>query len=467
MPLFQIFFYFLLRNSCKFLFFFTFLYCFHNESLAQQEPTYQIIKKKRILFIMDASGSMNEKWKGEKKWDLAIQNLTNLLDSFLTENQEIQIGIRLLGHQFRKELNICTDTKLEMPFNNAYNKKTLGKYIGELSPKGHTPLALALSESEKDFTNSHLYENTIILITDGVENCFGNPCEVAQQLTSKKIVISPYIIGMGIDTSVFNKLECIGEFVDVTNKESFTKVIKSILTEVATKTSLEIYFQNEEKKPIYNVPYSLFDIRTGLDIYNFIKTQAPKSDPIQINSQYKYRMIIHTVPPIIIDTLPIIYGKNNILNYTLNATHFEYQSDDKQNTPSFYVKNNKNIPLYKTDATYPIFLNKDTQLKFIVPYTPIFYKNIDSINDQKNIIVPVLKTGEIQIKISDPLIEAVLLNSNFEWITDLKFKPFPYKIEIQTGNYFIVSKKKFQKSKDTHQLFFNLPENGLKSFELK
>lgn len=467
MPLFQIFFYFLLRNSCKFLFFFTFLYCFHNESLAQQESTYQIIKKKRILFIMDASGSMNEKWKGEKKWDLAIQNLTNLLDSFLTENQEIQIGIRLLGHQFRKELNICTDTKLEMPFNNAYNKKTLGKYIGELSPKGHTPLALALSESEKDFTNSHLYENTIILITDGVENCFGNPCEVAQQLTSKKIVISPYIIGMGIDTSVFNKLECIGEFVDVTNKESFTKVIKSILTEVATKTSLEIHFQNEEKKPIYNVPYSLFDIRTGLDIYNFIKTQAPKSDPIQINSQYKYRMIIHTVPPIIIDTLPIIYGKNNILNYTLNATHFEYQSDDKQNTPSFYVKNNKNIPLYKTDAIYPIFLSKDTQLKFIVPYTPIFYKNIDSINDQKNIIVPVLKTGEIQIKISDPLIEAVLLNSNFEWITDLKFKPFPYKIEIQTGNYFIVSKKKFQKSKDTHQLFFNLPENGLKSFELK
>lgn len=467
MPLFQKSFYFLLRNSCKISFFFLLLFFYTPKIYGQQEPVYQIIKKKRILFIMDASGSMNEKWKGEKKWDLAIQNLTNLLDSFLTENQEIQIGIRLLGHQFRKELNICTDTKLEMPFNNAYNKKTLEKYIGELSPKGHTPLALALSESEKDFTNSHLYENTIILITDGVENCFGNPCEVAQQLTSKKIVISPYIIGMGIDTSVFNKLECIGEFVDVTNKESFTKVIKSILTEVATKTSLEIHFQNEEKKPIYNVPYSLFDIRTGLDIYNFIKTQAPKSDPIQINSQYKYRMIIHAVPPIIIDTLPIIYGKNNILNYTLNATHFEYQSDDKQNTPSFYVKNNKNIPLYKTDAIYPIFLSKDTQLKFIVPYTPIFYKNIDSTNDQKNIIIPVLKTGEIQIKISDPLIEAVLLNSNFEWITDLKFKPFPYKIEIQTGNYFIVSKKKFQKSKDTHQLFFNLPENGLKSFELK
>lgn len=75
------------------------------------------IFNKRVLFILDGSGSMNERWQTETKWDMAISTLSSLIDSFEKVNRDFEIGIRVLGHQYTKNQQRCDDTKLEIEFS--------------------------------------------------------------------------------------------------------------------------------------------------------------------------------------------------------------------------------------------------------------------------------------------------------------------------------------------------------------
>jgi hypothetical protein len=67
------------------------------------------IFNKRVLFILDGSGSMNERWQSETKWEMAITTLSNLIDSFEKVNRDFEIGIRVLGHQYHKNMQRCAD----------------------------------------------------------------------------------------------------------------------------------------------------------------------------------------------------------------------------------------------------------------------------------------------------------------------------------------------------------------------
>lgn len=430
---------------------------FSNYLSAQEKVT--VLKQKRILFILDASGSMNEKWNGLKKWNIAVSNLSSLIDSFTKQNKDVEIGIRLLGHQFSKELNICTDTRLELPFAKSHTKKDVEMQIGKYSPKGNTPLAYALEQAEKDFQNVEQYENTIILITDGVENCFGMPCEVAQKLTSKRIVISPYIIGLGIDTSSFYKLECIGKFVDVRDKDAFSKVVKSILTEVSLRTTLDIRFFNTSKQQIFNIPFSLYDKRSGLDIYNFIKTQSPRTDTLHVNSQYRYRLEVHTLPEYVVEDLNIIPGKHNVIDIPLNIANFEILNLDKSYSNLFIIKSDSAILNHEWDGNQkPNYLAQSSLKRYILSI-PYLFKEALALDDLHPAIFQQPTKSTLQVKLSSPQLQVTLLDESYRWIMDLEYTDMPQKIDLIAGNYILVFKEKDKKLNKTKQHLLFLKEN--------
>ena len=66
-------------------------------------------------------------------------------------------------------------------------------------PKGTTPIAYSLEKSGADFPECANCRNIIILITDGEEECEGDPCAVSAALQSKGIVLKPFVIGVGLD----------------------------------------------------------------------------------------------------------------------------------------------------------------------------------------------------------------------------------------------------------------------------
>lgn len=430
---------------------------YSNCLFSQEKVT--VLKQKRVLFILDASGSMNEKWNGLKKWNIAVSNLSSLIDSFTRQNKDVEIGIRLLGHQFSKELNICTDTRLELPFAKSHTKKDVEMQIGKYTPKGNTPLAYALEQAEKDFQNAESYENTIVLITDGIENCFGMPCEVAQKLTSKRIVISPYIIGLGIDTSSFYKLECIGKFVDVRDKDAFSKVVKSILTEVSLRTTLDIRFFNTTNQQIFNIPFTLYDKRSGLDIYSFIKTQSPRTDTIHVNSQYKYRLEVHTLPEYVIEELNIIPGKHNVIDIPLNISNFEIINFDKSYSNLFVVKSDSLSLNHFWDGNLKPNYQKQSQMKRYVLSIPYLYKDSVSIAEESPVLFSQPQKSTLQVKLASSNLQVSLLDEQYRWIMDIMYSEMPQKIDLITGNYILVFKEKDKKLNRTKQHLLFLKEN--------
>ena len=69
----------------------------------------------RILFVFDAYQSMLGRWQSGRKIDIAKQLLTNITDS-LKEVKNLEIALRVYGHQRSYPPQDCDDTKLEINF---------------------------------------------------------------------------------------------------------------------------------------------------------------------------------------------------------------------------------------------------------------------------------------------------------------------------------------------------------------
>ncbi len=72
--------------------------------------------KTRILLLLDASGSMNESWNGQQKYEVAKEVIYETIDSLQKAQPEVELALRVFGHQSAKYLHDCKDSKLEVPF---------------------------------------------------------------------------------------------------------------------------------------------------------------------------------------------------------------------------------------------------------------------------------------------------------------------------------------------------------------
>ena len=107
--------------------------------------------KTRILFILDASNSMNAKWDHETRIQAAKTLLIKAVDS-LSGNQNLEIGLRVYGHQspITATYQDCADTKLEVPFA-PNNFAAVKNRIKTIEAKGTTPIARSLEAAADDF----------------------------------------------------------------------------------------------------------------------------------------------------------------------------------------------------------------------------------------------------------------------------------------------------------------------------
>jgi Ca-activated chloride channel family protein len=78
----------------------------------------------RILFIFDASTSMIERWEGDKKFNKAKELMFELLDSLeiIQDQENLEIALRVYGHQSPVPPPDCFDSKLEV----AFGQNTIG-----------------------------------------------------------------------------------------------------------------------------------------------------------------------------------------------------------------------------------------------------------------------------------------------------------------------------------------------------
>lgn len=273
--------------------------------------------KNRLLFIFDDSYSMYAPWNSNIKIEVAKKVMGEFLDS-LKNIPDLELALRCYGHTtfFKPERN-CKDTKLEVPFDDAkVNYLKIKQRINKLEPLGTTPIAYSLGECTNDFTPCGNCRNIVILITDGIEECGGNPCQVSIDLQKKGIFLRPFVIGVGLDVKFADVFGCMGKYYDVSNEANFKDVLKLVLTEALSQTTVQVDLLDINNKPSEtDVDMTFYEAGTSKVKYNYLHTINHRGNPdtLVLDPDLKYDLTVHTIPPQEKKNITITKGKHNTI----------------------------------------------------------------------------------------------------------------------------------------------------------
>jgi Ca-activated chloride channel homolog len=266
----------------------------------------------RILFVFDASQSMYGMWQNSSKFEIATRLFSNLLDS-LKNVKDLELALRMYGHQKHYPPQDCDDTRLEVPFGKD-NIPRIQHVLKTVVPKGTTPIAYSLLQSANDFPPCDHCRNIIILITDGIEECGGDPCAASIELQQKGIILKPFIVGIGKDFR--DQFECVGTYFDAANEKEFRNALNIIISRALNPTSVQVNLLDQFGEPTEtNVNMTFYDNNTGRIRYNFIHSLNNKGlpDTLEIDPLLTYDIVVHTIPPVHKDSVTITSGKHNVI----------------------------------------------------------------------------------------------------------------------------------------------------------
>ncbi len=286
-------------------------------------------ERTRILFLVDASLSMKNEWKGGSKWDVAKNTLSSIADSImLVPNSEM--GMRVFGHLYPEPDKNCHDSHLEVRIDSN-NAKAIKKKLNEIRPKGITPLVYSIEKAVGDFGNVEA-KNILIIITDGEDACNRDPCSITQLLQKNNIVLRPFIIGMSLQAKSFSEMQCMGKLYNTNSAEEFFETVKKVVSDAIAKTSLQVNLNDINGKPTESdVNMTFYDAETGLPKYQMYHTMNQRGlpDTIVVSPMFDYKLQIHTIPPIIIEKVQLKKNFHNVvevkapqgyLNFSLQGT---------------------------------------------------------------------------------------------------------------------------------------------------
>ena len=269
----------------------------------------------RILFIFDASQSMKGRWQSGTKIDIAKKLLSNMVDS-LKNIENLEIGLRVYGHQKGYPPQDCDDTKLEINFlpANLVAKRMKAK-LTMIRARGTTPIARSLEEGAKDFPIGNA-RNIVILITDGKEECGMDPCAVSRLYQRNGIILKPFVIGVGLDERWKNTFDCVGRYFDASKESDFTNILNVVISHVIDNTTAQVNLIDENGEPTEtDVNLTFYNDFTGVAKYNYIHTMNAYGNPdtMIIDPVLSYKVVAHTIPPVSMDSIILTPGKHTII----------------------------------------------------------------------------------------------------------------------------------------------------------
>ncbi|MEO5674489.1 MAG: VWA domain-containing protein [Chitinophagales bacterium] len=269
----------------------------------------------RILFVLDASGSMKGEWNGTSKFELAKNILNNTIDSVSRTNQKVEFALRVFGHQSPRASLNCKDTRLEAAFAKG-NAAAIAQRLKAVHPQGQTPIEFTLLQSLDDFPEDSQSTNAIILITDGSETCGGNLCDLTRKFEEKKIALRPFIVGLGLSDSLKKKFECLGSFYDVQDEDALSTTMKIVISRVLNPTTCQFNLLDAYGNPNEtNVEITLYDHVTKDIRYSFIHTLNAKGipDTLTLDQRFVYDLEVHSIPEVVKEKIQLVPGIHNVI----------------------------------------------------------------------------------------------------------------------------------------------------------
>lgn len=119
---------------------------------------------------------------------------------------EAKVGLRVYGASVEDGPKSRTDSDLVVPVEQVA-KDALKAGVNKLKPLGDTPIAYSLKKAAADLPKGG--SKSIVLVSDGEENCGGDPCKVARKISDSGTELHVDVIGLQVDAKSRNQLSCI------------------------------------------------------------------------------------------------------------------------------------------------------------------------------------------------------------------------------------------------------------------
>lgn len=406
--------------------------------------THSQEEKTRILFILDASNSMNKKWGAESRFITAKRILSNSVDS-LRGVPNLEIGLRVYGHQspITATYQDCEDTKLEVPFGENNHQLILNK-IKTIRAKGTTPIARSLEQAAGDFPDREA-RNIIILITDGVEACDDEPCVIADKLRAKGITISPFVIGLGLDMSYLSHFDCYGNYKSAEDPMAFEAVLKNVVNKALVNTTVQINLNTIHGRPIEtDVTMFLYEAGTSNLKYTYTHTlnHLDLPDTLILDPSIKYDLVVKTLPQKVMKNITIQRNTHNTieLDAPQGKLKFTFAQPTKYDFVDVRVMQKGEYQTLNTQKfnTTQEYIVGEYEVEILT--LPRRYKTV-KVDQSSTNTVSIDAPGVVNLSayksVTGQIFE-VKNNNKFEWVCDLNERTKSNQFILQPGRYVVI-----------------------------
>lgn len=157
----------------------------------------------RTIVILDASGSMWGQIDGKPKLEIARQSLKTVLHSVPGDEE---IGFMAYGH---RQKGSCDDIELIVPPATG-TASAISTAADNLKFLGKTPLSAAVRQAAEALKYTE-DKAKVILITDGLETCNADPCQLGKELESAGVDFTADVVGFGLTAEEGKQVACLAE----------------------------------------------------------------------------------------------------------------------------------------------------------------------------------------------------------------------------------------------------------------
>lgn len=404
--------------------------------------------KTRILFLLDASGSMYARMDKDTRINVAKKLLSKIIDS-LENAKGVELALRVYGHTSPPNRKDCSDTRLEVAFKKD-NHAEIQKRIASITPKGTTLIAHSLQQSANDFPKEPNVRNVIILITDGIEECAGDPCAVSEALQSQGIILKPFIIGLGTTDAFQKAFECVGRYYDANTEESFNNVLNIVVSQALNNTTAQVNLLDIYSRPTEsNVNMSFYDMDSKQLMYNYMHTINERGNPdtVQLDPLYKYKMVVHTIPQVVKENIVVTPGKHTIIGVdgAQGELMVKVEGITNYNELKFIVKQpgqNKTLHVQLANTKEKYLIGKYDLEVLTLPR--FLYPNV-SIDQSKLTTIQLPQPGKLTVTCQVQEFYAdvyQIIRGEMIWVCKLPVENRRHFLVIQPGDYKLIYRAK-------------------------
>ena len=282
-------------------------------------------EKTRLLLIVDCSNSMWDHWQSNAKIKVTQQVLLSFLDS-ISSQHDVDVALRVFGHVNKNQFS----TRLEVPFgeDNIYQ---LQSKIKTLVPQGGCTAATALTDALSDFPATGSSRNLILIITDGMDDCDAEICDVARQVQLSGVVVQTFVLGIG--GGAFSHADCAGSLFLVPHEEEYAKTMYDIFHLSGKKAKVVLRMLDGDGE-LYETehPVAFYDHRTGVIRHSTIYSVDGKLKPdtLLMDPLVTYDMAVFTHPPLRREAMQFSIDRPNNVDITVSEGTLKVQYSGKR-----------------------------------------------------------------------------------------------------------------------------------------